>query len=72
MARCISESFDYERFNKCAQVFQVRKTTGADAGRIFAMKVLKKATIIRNHKDTVHTKAERNILEAVKVAIRRC
>ena len=49
----------------------MRKTTGADAGRIFAMKVLKKATIIRNHKDTVHTKAERNILEAVKVATRR-
>lgn len=31
------------------------------------MKVLKKATIIRNQKDTAHTKAERNILEAVKV-----
>jgi len=33
------------------------------------MKVLKKATIIRNQKDTAHTKAERNILEAVKVLI---
>ena len=31
------------------------------------MKVLKKATIVRNQKDTAHTKAERNILEAVKV-----
>lgn len=30
------------------------------------MKVLKKATIVRNQKDTVHTKAERNILEDVK------
>ena len=30
------------------------------------MKVLKKATIVRNQKDTAHTKAERNILEAVK------
>ena len=28
--------------------------------------VLKKATIVRNSKDTAHTKAERNILEAVK------
>lgn len=41
--------------------------TGADKGSIFAMKVLKKATIVRNQKDTAHTKAERNILEAVKV-----
>lgn len=30
------------------------------------MKVLQKATIVRNQKDTAHTKAERNILEAVK------
>ena len=34
---------------------------------IFAMKVLRKAAIVRNQKDTAHTKAERNILEAVKV-----
>jgi len=27
----------------------------------------KKASIVRNAKDTAHTKAERNILEAVKV-----
>lgn len=52
------------------QVFQVRKINGKDEGRIFAMKVLKKATIIRNQKDTAHTKAERNILEAVKVSLR--
>ncbi|XP_047141755.1 ribosomal protein S6 kinase beta-2 isoform X1 [Hydra vulgaris] len=48
------------------KVFQVRKKTGRDAGSIFAMKVLKKATIVRNQKDTAHTKAERNILEAIK------
>lgn len=48
------------------KVFQVRKTTGTDSGKIFAMKVLQKATIVRNQKDTAHTKAERNILEAVK------
>ena len=30
------------------KVFQVRKTSGQDKGKIFAMKVLKKATIIRN------------------------
>src|SRR5689334_19453541 len=48
------------------KVFQVRKVTGKDASSVFAMKVLKKATIVRNQKDTAHTKAERNILEEVK------
>ncbi|XP_022666618.1 ribosomal protein S6 kinase beta-1-like isoform X2 [Varroa jacobsoni] len=48
------------------KVFQVRKCTGQDKGKIFAMKVLKKATVVRNQKDTAHTKAERNILEVVK------
>lgn len=35
----------------------------------FAMKVLKKVSILRTQKDTAHTRAERNILEAVKVSI---
>ena len=48
------------------KVFQVRKVSGQHAGRVFAMKVLRKASIVRNQKDTAHTKAERNILEAVK------
>ena len=48
------------------KVFQVRKITEPKQGRIFAMKVLKKASIVRNQKDTAHTKAERNILEDVK------
>ncbi|KAM6969804.1 LOW QUALITY PROTEIN: ribosomal protein S6 kinase beta-1 [Aplochiton taeniatus] len=48
------------------KVFQVRKVAGATSGKIFAMKVLKKAMIVRNAKDTAHTKAERNILEEVK------
>ncbi|KAF0030878.1 hypothetical protein F2P81_017609 [Scophthalmus maximus] len=48
------------------KVFQVRKVAGAAPGKIFAMKVLKKAMIVRNAKDTAHTKAERNILEEVK------
>ncbi|KAM6946425.1 ribosomal protein S6 kinase beta-1 [Aplochiton taeniatus] len=48
------------------KVFQVRKVVGAASGKIFAMKVLKKAMIMRNAKDTAHTKAERNILEEVK------
>ena len=49
------------------KVFQVRKITpGTDKNTIYAMKVLKKASIVRNQKDTAHTKAERNILECVK------
>lgn len=48
------------------KVFQVRKKTGNDTNQVFAMKVLRKATIVRNSKDMAHTKAERNILEAVK------
>ncbi|KAI3382636.1 hypothetical protein SNEBB_005380 [Seison nebaliae] len=50
------------------KVYQVEKLTGKDNGKIFAMKVLKKATIIHSPKDTAHTKAERNILELVKHA----
>jgi len=48
------------------KVFQVRKLSGEDKSKIYAMKVLKKAVIVRNQKDTAHTKAERNILEDVK------
>ncbi|KAB0372369.1 hypothetical protein FD755_016161 [Muntiacus reevesi] len=46
------------------KVFQVRK--GSNLGKIYAMKVLRKAKIVRNAKDTAHTRAERNILELVK------
>lgn len=49
--------------------FQVRKTNGRDQNTFFAMKVLKKVSILRTQKDTAHTRAERNILEAVKVRI---
>ncbi|KAH0954635.1 hypothetical protein HN011_003749 [Eciton burchellii] len=48
------------------KVYQVRKKTGKDNGKLFAMKVLHKASIIKNQKDTDHTKTERNILESVK------
>ncbi|XP_037046534.1 ribosomal protein S6 kinase beta-1 isoform X1 [Bradysia coprophila] len=48
------------------KVFQVRKTHGRDMNTFFAMKVLKKVSILRTQKDTAHTRAERNILEAVK------
>lgn len=48
------------------KVFQVRKLNGKESGKIFAMKVLRKATLCRSQKDTAHTKAERSILESVK------
>mmetsp|Transcript_4805 Transcript_4805/g.12306 ORF Transcript_4805/g.12306 Transcript_4805/m.12306 type:complete len:553 (+) Transcript_4805:186-1844(+) len=48
------------------KVFLVRKNRGPDKSKVYAMKVLKKATIVRNKKDVLHTKAERSILEAVK------
>uniref|UniRef100_A0A672HKV4 Ribosomal protein S6 kinase beta-2 n=1 Tax=Salarias fasciatus TaxID=181472 RepID=A0A672HKV4_SALFA len=48
------------------KVFQVRKVQGAQVGKIFAMKVLKKAKIVCNAKDTAHTRAEREILETVR------
>ncbi|MED6278092.1 Ribosomal protein S6 kinase beta-2 [Characodon lateralis] len=48
------------------KVFQVRKVQGPQTGKIFAMKVLKKAKIVCNAKDTAHTRAEREILEKVR------
>lgn len=55
------------------KVFQVRKINGTDKNKIYAMKVLKKAVIIRN-KETktldreinLHAKLERDVLEAVR------
>eukprot|EP00116_Pleurobrachia_bachei_P005136 sb/3465398/ len=47
------------------KVFMVRKLVGQDLNTLYAMKVLRKATIVRNVKDTQHTKSERNILEDV-------
>ena len=44
------------------KVILVRKKNQPDEGKLFAMKSLKKATIVTSKKDTDHTKAERNIL----------
>eukprot|EP00127_Corallochytrium_limacisporum_P003647 Clim_evm35s151 gene=Clim_evmTU35s151 len=49
-----------------AKVFLVRKKYGHMNGRIFAMKALKKATIIYDKKILQRTLAERNILEAIR------
>lgn len=48
------------------KVFLVRKRTGADTGRLYAMKVLQKASIVQKKKTTEHTKTERQVLEAVR------
>ncbi|XP_063216041.1 ribosomal protein S6 kinase alpha-5-like isoform X2 [Bacillus rossius redtenbacheri] len=48
------------------KVFLVRKRGGPDEGRLYAMKVLKKATIVQKRKTTEHTKTERQVLEAVR------
>ncbi|RXG52442.1 Ribosomal protein S6 kinase alpha-5 [Armadillidium vulgare] len=48
------------------KVFLVRKVSGKDANKLYAMKVLKKATIVQKKKTTEHTKTERQVLEAVR------
>ncbi|KAL1516120.1 hypothetical protein ABEB36_000041 [Hypothenemus hampei] len=48
------------------KVFLVRKRGGSDEGRLYAMKVLKKTTIVQKKKTTEHTKTERQVLEAIR------
>lgn len=65
------------------KVYLAKKCDGHDKGQLYAMKVLKKATIVvrtmlylplptrltsmqRQDKVTEHTRAERNILEAIR------
>ncbi|ELU01154.1 hypothetical protein CAPTEDRAFT_1743 [Capitella teleta] len=48
------------------KVFLVRKVGGRDAGKLYAMKVLKKASIVQKTKTTEHTKTERQVLEAIR------
>ncbi|CAH3043153.1 unnamed protein product [Pocillopora meandrina] len=50
------------------KVFLVRKRGGYFTGNLYAMKVLKKATIVQKAKTAEHTRTERQVLEAV----RRC
>nr|XP_002123049.3 ribosomal protein S6 kinase alpha-5 [Ciona intestinalis] len=48
------------------KVFLVRKACGHDMGQLYAMKVLKKASIVTKQKTTEHTMTERQVLEAVR------
>lgn len=48
------------------KVFLVRKQGGNDHGSLYAMKVLKKASIVQKKKTAEHTMTERQVLEAVR------
>nr|XP_014341981.1 PREDICTED: ribosomal protein S6 kinase alpha-5 [Latimeria chalumnae] len=48
------------------KVFLVRKVSGHDTGKLYAMKVLKKATIIQKAKTAEHTRTERQVLEHIR------
>lgn len=48
------------------KVFLVRKRSGADQGKLYAMKVLKKASIVQKAKTLEHTKTERQVLESIR------
>ena len=47
-------------------MYLVKKNDGFYKGKLFAMKVLKKATIVQKAKTTEHTMTERQVLEAVR------
>ena len=48
------------------KVFLVRKIRGSNTGKLFAMKILKKAYVTRKRKTAEHTVTERDVLEAVR------
>uniref|UniRef100_A0AAR2M3U7 non-specific serine/threonine protein kinase n=1 Tax=Pygocentrus nattereri TaxID=42514 RepID=A0AAR2M3U7_PYGNA len=48
------------------KVFLVRKISGHDEGKLYAMKVLKKAAIVRRAKTAEHTRTERQVLEHIR------
>ncbi|XP_077311968.1 ribosomal protein S6 kinase alpha-4-like isoform X2 [Lithobates pipiens] len=48
------------------KVFLVRKVTGSDANRLYAMKVLRKAALVQKEKTAEHTRTERTVLEHVR------
>ncbi len=48
------------------KVFLVRKVSGNNNGRLFAMKVLKKQRVLKKRKVMEHTLTERFVLEAIR------
>jgi len=49
----------YIFFIAYGRVFLVRKLTRHDAGKLYAMKVLNKITVVQKRKTAEHTKTER-------------
>lgn len=47
-------------------MFLVRKISGSDHGKLYAMKVLKKASVVLKQKTLEHTKTERQVLENIR------
>ena len=47
-------------------MFLVRKASNGDNGKLYAMKILKKANIVRKKKVMEHTLTERSVLEAIR------
>lgn len=48
------------------KVFLVRKLNGHDRGKLYAMKVLRKAIVAQKTKTLDHTRAERKVLESIR------
>lgn len=46
----------------------MRKAGGHDAGKLYAMKVLRKAALVQRSKTQEHTRTERSVLELVRQA----
>lgn len=53
-------------FSAYGKVFLVRRKTGSDREKLFAMKVIKKSAIVSKAKTTEHTITERHVLESVR------
>uniref|UniRef100_A0A674CRU2 Ribosomal protein S6 kinase n=1 Tax=Salmo trutta TaxID=8032 RepID=A0A674CRU2_SALTR len=56
----------HEITNAYGKVFLVRKNSGHDEGKLYAMKVLKKAAIVQKAKTAEHTRTERQVLEHIR------
>lgn len=46
----------------------MRKAGGHDSGKLYAMKVLRKAALVQRAKTREHTRTERSVLELVRQA----
>uniref|UniRef100_A0A8C4Q3Y7 non-specific serine/threonine protein kinase n=1 Tax=Eptatretus burgeri TaxID=7764 RepID=A0A8C4Q3Y7_EPTBU len=57
---------EHELRSAYGKVFLVRKLSGHDASKLYAMKVLKKASIVQKAKTAEHTRTERQVLEHIR------